>query len=285
MASHVVIENAKRFIVTAVLALAAVTVGGGWPAMAADCGANGAPAEDSVSVSLSCDAPGHAASDEAASAHGASSPSYLRYEWRTPCRKLGVDCAAAEACVAPDARVWQLWGLAADDRAWHYIASECISGTPTAAQLQLHQVAPGMVLTAIKQFGLPNLAGHRQPEGKTLVNFDTNFYVTPQPFTRTITLLGRSVDVEATPTQYTWLHGDGTSTATTGPGAPYPDLTVTYAYQHAGMVAPSVQVTYAARFRVEGGAWQQIPETVTVDGPVSSLQVVEGTGVLSGDYR
>jgi hypothetical protein len=48
-------------------------------------------------------------------------------------------------------------------------------------------------------------------------------------------------------------------------------------------VTPSVQVTYTARFRVEGGAWQQIPQTVTVDGPPTSLRVVEGTAVLSGD--
>ena len=90
--------------------------------------------------------------------------------------------------------------------------------------------------------------------------------------------------MEATPTQYTWLHGDGTQASTTSPGAPYPELAVTYAYQQAQTVTPSVRVTYQARFRVEGGGWQQIPETVTVDGPPTSLRVVEGTAVLSGDH-
>ena len=139
------------------------------------------------------------------------------------------------------------------------------------------------MLDAIRRIGLPRLTVHIQPQGKTLVNFDTNFYVSPQQFTRTITLLGQSVEVEATPTGYTWLHGDGTSATTTGPGAAYPDLAVTYAYPTAATVAPSVQVGYTARFRVEGGAWQQIPGTVIVDGPPTSLAVVEGTGLLSGE--
>ncbi|HET8559825.1 MAG TPA: hypothetical protein VFL69_04860, partial [Marmoricola sp.] len=137
---------------------------------------------------------------------------------------------------------------------------------------------------AIRRIGLPQLSVHIQPQGKTLVNFDTNFYVDPQQFSRTLTLLGQSVDVEATPTGYTWLHGDGTSATTTEPGEPYPDLGVTYAYPQAETVAPSVQVTYTARFRVGGGAWQQIPGTVTVEGPPTNLAVVEGTGVLSGDH-
>ena len=152
------------------------------------------------------------------------------------------------------------------------------------AQTSQPQVTPGLVLDAIRRIGLPRLAVHIQPQGKTLVNFDTNFYVTPQPFGRTITLLGQSVDVEATPTGYTWLHGDGTSATTTNPGGPYPTLDVTYAYRTAGSVAPYVQVTYSARFRVGGGGWQQIPGTVTVDGPPTNLVVAEGTGVLSGDY-
>lgn len=49
-------------------------------------------------------------------------------------------------------------------------------------------------------------------------------------------------------------------------------------------MAPWVQVTYTARFRVGGGAWQQIPGTVTVDGPPTTLAVVEGTAVLSGEH-
>jgi hypothetical protein len=222
---------------------------------------------------------------------GQGAPNFSRYVWHTPCVEFSpsapaqqyVDCGIARGCVDPTSRLWELWGLDTDSREWAYVTSECFRTPPTAAQTPKPQITPGLVLTAIRRIGLPKLTVQIQPAGKTLVNFDTNFFVTPQPFTRTVTLLGRSVEVEATPTQYTWLHGDGTSSTTTGPGAPYPDLDVTYAYRQVATVTPSVQVTYTARFRVEGGAWQQIPQTVSVDGPPTSLRVVEGTAVLSGD--
>ena len=101
----------------------------------------------------------------------------------------------------------------------------------------------------------------------------------------TITLLGQSVDVEATPTSFAWHYGDGTSATTSTPGAPYPAKDITHNYTDAHItVAPSVDVTYAARFRVGNGGWQTIPETVTIPGPTSSLRISEATAVLSGDY-
>ncbi len=48
---------------------------------------------------------------------------------------------------------------------------------------------------------------------------------------------------------------------------------------------PSVDVTYTARFRVNGGAWQDIPDTVTIAGPSTDLRVSEATAVLSGQYE
>ncbi len=125
-----------------------------------------------------------------------------------------------------------------------------------------------------------------QPEDKTLVNFATIFYAKPVPFTRTITLLGQRVDVEARPSSYTWHHGDGSSARTSTPGAPYPAMDVTHSYLDAHTtVQTSVDVTYTARFRVGNGGWQDIAETVTIAGPASPLRISEATAVLSGDYR
>ncbi len=45
----------------------------------------------------------------------------------------------------------------------------------------------------------------------------------------------------------------------------------------------SVDVTYTARFRVGNGAWQAIPETVTIAGPGGALRISEATAVLSGE--
>ncbi|MGH3367452.1 MAG: hypothetical protein ACRDOY_09630 [Nocardioidaceae bacterium] len=116
------------------------------------------------------------------------------------------------------------------------------------------------------------------------MNFDTNFYAEPEAFERQISLLGQDVDVRATPTRFSWRFGDGALGQTTHAGAPYPDLEVTHKYEDADVtVTPSVDVTYSAEFRVGGGAWQEIPETVTISGTPVQLRVVEATPVLSGD--
>jgi hypothetical protein len=60
---------------------------------------------------------------------------------------------------------------------------------------------------------------------------------------------------------------------------------VTYRYSDAQTtVRPRVDVTYSARFRVNGGAWQDIDETVTITGTEGSLRVSEARGSLSGNY-
>ena len=147
-------------------------------------------------------------------------------------------------------------------------------------------MTPALVLNAIRRIGLPELTAQTQPTDKTLVHFATIFYAEPQPFTRTVPLLGQSVDIVATPSQYTWRHGDGTTDTTATPGAPYPSKEITYSYTDAHTtVTPRVDVTYTARFRVNGGAWQDINETVTITGPPSNLRISEATAVLSGDYE
>ena len=141
------------------------------------------------------------------------------------------------------------------------------------------------MLNAIRRIGLPELTAQTQPADKTLVNFATIFFAEPETFTRTLTLLGQQVDVEATPSQFTWHYGDGTSQTTTSPGAPYPSKEITYSYTDAHTtVTPSVDVTYTARFRVNGGGWQDINETVTIAGPAGNLRISEATAVLSGSY-
>jgi hypothetical protein len=147
-------------------------------------------------------------------------------------------------------------------------------------------VTPGLVLQALRRVGLPALEVRTQPADKTLVNFDTIFYTKPATVTRTITLLGQRVDVEATPSSYTWNHGDGTDATTSTPGAPYPAKDIVYDYIHAHItVQTSVDVTYDARFRVAGGTWRDIPAAVTIAGPPSDLRISEATPLLSGQYN
>jgi hypothetical protein len=184
-------------------------------------------------------------------------------------------------CEGPRLRRWQLWGELANG-SWRVIRSQCFGGTPP--EYEPPQVTPAMVLTALRRVGLPELTTHVQPADKTLVNFDTIFWTDPQPVDLQLTILGQGVQVEARPTSYRWVFGDGAATTTQGPGAAYPSKDVVHRYEDAAVtVHPHVEVTYTARFRVGGGDWQAIDETVTTVGPEAELRIVEGTPLLSGD--
>jgi hypothetical protein len=163
----------------------------------------------------------------------------------------------------------------------------CTPGTATAvAAAAPPRVTPGLALTALRRIGLPALRAQTQPEDKTLVNFATIFYTDPQPFTRTVTLLGQPVQLRASPESFTWHYGDGSSSTTTTPGAPYPAKDITHEYTDAHTtVRTSVDVTYSGMFRVGNGGWRTIPGTVTIAGPAAPLRVSEASAVLSGGYR
>ena len=163
-----------------------------------------------------------------------------------------------------------------------FIRSGCFGARPPAYVPPT--VTPAMVLTALRRVGLPALEVAVQPAGKTLVNLDTIFHTDPQPVDVDLTILGQAVEVEATPATYVWSFGDGSSLTTTTPGAPYPSRDVVHRYSDAGVtVRPTVSVVYGARFRVGGGAWQDVDGTVTIPGPAEGLVVAEAAPVLSGD--
>jgi hypothetical protein len=114
------------------------------------------------------------------------------------------------------------------------------------------------------------------------VNFETNFYTEQGEFTRTVTLLGRQVELRIWPASFGWRFGDGGSDQTTTPGAAYPDLEITHTYLKKGRVSPSVDTTYAAQFRVGGGPWRDVAGTVTIPGSPQELRVVEARPALVG---
>ena len=147
-------------------------------------------------------------------------------------------------------------------------------------------ITPGTVQHAFERLAWPASPLIVQPpKGKTLVNFDTNFYTTnATPTTQTVTLIGQPVTIEATPSQYRWHFGSGAEgdLTTTDPGAAYPDLRVTHRYLHVGAVQPSLDTTYTGRYRVGNGPWRAIPDTLTVAGNPVDLEVVSATPHLVG---
>lgn len=152
-----------------------------------------------------------------------------------------------------------------------------------AAPAPLPRLTPGIVSSAFQKIPVPQERSITQPGTKTLVNFDTIFYTQAEGFRRDLTLVGQQVTLDISPVQYTWHHGDGTTSVTDSPGGPYPDKSVTYRYANAHVtVSHHVSVTWGARFRVNGGPWNDVPGTVTSVGPSTDLRIAEATPVLSG---
>jgi hypothetical protein len=152
-----------------------------------------------------------------------------------------------------------------------------------ASQTPIQALTLGMVARAFRAIDLPGSQIQVQPpKGRTLVNFDTNFYTHQPAFDRTVTLLGRRVDLRIWPSQFRWVFGDGSEFPSASPGAPYPDLLITHKYLHRGGVNPRVDTTYSARFRVDGGAWRDVAGTVTIPGEPVALRVITATPVLVG---
>ena len=148
---------------------------------------------------------------------------------------------------------------------------------PTKANL-----TDGLILSATRTIGLPTLKIQIEPGGATLVNLDTIFHTNPQPFSRTIDLLGFTIDLIAAPAYYTWRHGDRTSQTTRIPGRPYPDKDITHRYtKTAKQITPSVDVSYSVRYRIDGGTWQTIDQQLLASGPTTNLEVKEATALLT----
>ena len=144
-------------------------------------------------------------------------------------------------------------------------------------------ITPDLVAAAFQQIPLPASELSVQPaNGRTLVNFDTNFFTDTAPFDRTVTLLGQRVDLHIVPSAFGWRFGDGAALASRDAGAPYPDLRITHAYQRKGSVQPAVDTTYTATYRVNGGSWAAVPGSVTVPGESVGLRVLTATPVLVG---
>jgi hypothetical protein len=147
-------------------------------------------------------------------------------------------------------------------------------------------VTPAFVAQALRFIPLPPAALQVQPpDGRTLVNFDTNFFTDVEPFDTSVSLLGQQVDLHIVPSAFAWQFGDGDTVTTAEPGSPYPKLDVTHSYLTKGQVSPRVDTTYTARFRVNGGPWRDVPGSVTIAGPPVDLQVLTATPTLVGYQR
>jgi hypothetical protein len=165
---------------------------------------------------------------------------------------------------------------------WEEVASVCLGEDDTDSLRVITQIR---ILREFKRIAWPQADLVIQPpDGRTLINLPTNFFTTTTESTsQTVSLLGQTVEIEATPVNYTWHFGDGVSQEGADPGAEYPDLRITHIYVEADVtVSPGVDVTYQGRYSVNGGPWQDIPERLTVNGTPVELRVLSATPHLVG---
>ena len=146
------------------------------------------------------------------------------------------------------------------------------------------QLTEGMVAAAFARVPLPpSRLIVQPPHGRTLVNFETNFYTDNALFdVAPLRLLGHRVEIHVVPSVWTWRFGDGASVVTDRPGSAYPRLDITHRYLTKGRVVVSLDTTYRGRYRVDGGGWNDVQGEVTIPGDPAELEVVTATPTLVG---
>ncbi|GGB76046.1 hypothetical protein N798_13195 [Knoellia flava TL1] len=232
---------------------------------------------------------------EAAAAVGKPGP---RWEYRTRINcaagdATGTGCAtAAAACtngqfqavvlrrlvdergvpINDERGIWTEWGLTC------FPQELPGSNLPTLA----------MIRQAFRDIDFAKGSVSLQPVGNvTLVNLPTFFEaswpaagVAPEEID-TSALLGYRLEIQPVLQSLTYVYGDGsTSEPTQSLGGPHPTGDIRWTYRRAGQVDTRVDTSYGGRFRLEGGSWVTIPDTVTVQGTPVTLTVREAKARL-----
>ncbi len=204
-----------------------------------------------------------------------------------PSSKLGVsemDCPSAHRCTDSQQMSMSLYGRPLTAKSgWEYLGSECRDPAEAGAvPAQRRVLRTSDVISAIRRIGVPD-AGVEGP-AYTLVNLETTFFCKPPTLDRTLAIIGYNVDVQVEPSSYTWRWGDGSTSTSQTPGHPYPSKDVTHTYTDASdkgqPLRLSVDVSYSARYRVDGGAWREIPDTLTIPGSSRDLPIKQAAAVL-----
>ena len=267
------------------LVVGLLVVGPAGPAFACESGAGASTSENAVigQATIECSGGSSATSVSDSDSAGAY---YTAYKIEAVCfirndagnQANGCPRSAPDTC-QPGETLYQQYGL--HDGTWEPLGQFCQGTDPNAPAAP--QVTPALVARAFQRIPLPKLRAITQPADKTLINFDTIFYVDAQPLHRSLRLLGQRVELEITPSTFRWVHGDGTAAVTQTPGAAYPAKDVVYRYQQAHVtVSHHVEITWTARWSLNGGPYQDVDGTVTTVGPDTPLRVAEATPAPSG---
>jgi len=105
-----------------------------------------------------------------------------------------------------------------------------------------------------------------QPSRHTLIGAHTNIYAEAAEQTFDIQILGQAVRIEATPIEYTWTYGDGSTLGPVAvPGGPLPQdrwgeqTPTSHVYKDTGDFQVSLTTTFSGTYSVNGGPPVPIP--------------------------
>ncbi|TQL02063.1 hypothetical protein [Cellulomonas sp. SLBN-39] len=122
-----------------------------------------------------------------------------------------------------------------------------------------------------------------QPDrGWVLVNKETVVMTDPTPATLTTNLLGYDIQVEATPTTFTYDFGDGTAPlVTTSPGHAWPDHDTAHVYGSPGTTSITLTTTWSGRYLIEGTTqWRDVDGTAQTTTTSTPFTIEERTSRL-----
>ena len=119
-----------------------------------------------------------------------------------------------------------------------------------------------------------------QPGVDTLKNYHTNIYANAEEQTLTTEMLGRQVQIRATPVSYIYDYGDGTIIGPIeDPGQALPadawdvKTSTSHQYKQTGDYTVQITTVFTGQYRVEDGPWQQIEGTAEIPSDPQTLRV------------
>ncbi|MFZ2226969.1 MAG: PKD domain-containing protein [Candidatus Nanopelagicaceae bacterium] len=130
----------------------------------------------------------------------------------------------------------------------------------------LRKVAPAVSLSDKLVKLLPTASIAKQPADTALVNVPVIFWCDlPSVFTTKVAVVGEIVDVTMR-ASFLWSFGDGTFFATTQPGRPYPEQSISHTYSHSGTYIVTMLATW-------GGTWSHNGVARAITGQIRKLSV------------
>ncbi|TQL02058.1 PKD domain-containing protein [Cellulomonas sp. SLBN-39] len=271
---------------TSIVALIALMAS---PALAGLPDVSGVVGEDNQSAYL------HARESEAASKRNSAIPAGERlfeYMRTVACREAagmwvignpdgtcppGVGAAGAAACEG-DSIVLPMWRRerATPASAWGNWVQIDVGGCGA-------DLLPELTAEDFRRLPIPAPVLTLQPDrGWVLVNKETVVMTDPTPATLTTNLLGYDIQVQATPTTYTYDFGDGTAPlVTTSPGHAWPDHDTAHVYGAPGSVSITLTTTWSGRYLIEGTTqWRDVDGTAQTTTTSDPFTIEERTSRL-----